>query len=163
MSYNQSDIVDCFEVVRFMLKESTQVDRQFTQDIITEKQFSRAYETADIKLRQLLIAGAKAYSENLFTMYVRRVISQSLIAARRQGKPSIIADIQAYLNVIHNQLPENLENIKVDGYPLWAMLYFCLRCGNINAALEVAQRALAQGIRLHTLAQCLEKKANDRP
>ena len=145
-----------------MLKESNSMERAFTDATINEKQFAAAYEQADPKLQSLLIAGARAHCEHLFVQYIRRVISQSLMLARRSGKPSIMADIQAYLNVIQHQLPDNLESVKVDGYPLWALLYHCLRCGQLTAAAEIAQAALQQGAKIHVLAQCLEKKANGR-
>ena len=37
-----------------------------------------------------------------------------------------------------------LQDGEVDGHPVWALLYYCLRCGDVAAALTVARCAEAQ-------------------
>ncbi len=32
----------------------------------------------------------------------------------------------------------------VDGFPIWAQIYYCMRCGDLQAALEIAKGADAR-------------------
>lgn len=33
---------------------------------------------------------------------------------------------------------------EVEGHPVWALIYFCLRCGDLSAAMQVVNRAQHQ-------------------
>ena len=50
---------------------------------------------------------------------------------------------KAYLNSAFKSLPSScsFEDGRVDGFPVWALVYVCLRLGDAESALEVAQRA----------------------
>lgn len=35
----------------------------------------------------------------------------------------------------------------VEGHPVWPMIYYCLRCGDLQAAADIAQQAVAPNVR----------------
>ena len=147
---NIGDISDCWELIRMMMSET------HDNKHIVEKQYATSYTSGDVKLRQSLINGAKAYSEQLFTSYMKRVISSNSQIAKRSGTPSLLADIYAYMNVIAHQFPDTLEDIKIDGQPLWCVLFFSLRCGSISTCLQVIAKALDANIDIRLFRDCVQ-------
>ena len=53
------------------------------------------------------------------------------------------ASYQAFLNVrfASGNIPAGLEDGLVEGQPVWPFIYYCIRCGDLNAALTVAASA----------------------
>ena len=37
-----------------------------------------------------------------------------------------------------------VQDGEVEGHPVWAVIYYCLRCGDLNAAMQVVNRAQHQ-------------------
>lgn len=37
-----------------------------------------------------------------------------------------------------------LQDGEVEGHPVWAVIYYCLRCGDLNAAMQVVNRVQHQ-------------------
>lgn len=33
---------------------------------------------------------------------------------------------------------------EIEGHPVWAVIYYCLRCGDLNAAMQVVNRVQHQ-------------------
>ena len=40
--------------------------------------------------------------------------------------------------------PICVQDGEVEGHPVWALIYFCLRCGDMGAAMQVVNRAQHQ-------------------
>lgn len=40
-----------------------------------------------------------------------------------------------------------LQDEPVEGHPVWPMIYYCLRCGDLQAAADIAQQAVAPNVR----------------
>lgn len=37
-----------------------------------------------------------------------------------------------------------LQDGDIEGHPVWAVIYYCLRCGDLNAAMQVVNRVQHQ-------------------
>ena len=46
-----------------------------------------------------------------------------------------------YLLVIDPSFLIVFQDDRVDGHPTWAMIYYCLRCGDLGAAQQVVKKA----------------------
>lgn len=69
-------------------------------------------------------------------------IAANPIDAARGGIPGTVGDVHAWLSVAFARgIPEGLELYK--GVPLWGMIWYCMRVGDLEAALEVANDALS--------------------
>lgn len=75
---------------------------------------------------------------------MRRELEARPRDAIRGGVPGLIGDVRAYLNLTFDQgIPQQLATGPcVAGLPMWPQVYFCMRAGDPQAALEVVDAAL---------------------
>lgn len=69
------------------------------------------------------------------------VVSGNLQKAKRGGVPGTFPLVRSFVSVRVSQASIGLEDGLIDGQPVWPLIYYCLRCGDVAAALEVARRA----------------------
>lgn len=149
---NPGDITDIFDVIRYMIGDNN------TNNISNLSKMSDLYASQSSSLIQRLIVGAKKYSEDLFLAYMKRMCTIQSHQAKLSGKPGILSLIHGYLNLIQNLLPfDLLEQISIDGFPLWPTLFFALRSGNYDTAVQLIQRANEKGFDFQVLADCLNE------
>lgn len=68
------------------------------------------------------------------------IISGNLEQAKRGGVPSIFNLVSSYVSLTFNQgACFGLQDASIEGKPLWPMVYFCLRCGDMQSALRCMQ------------------------
>ncbi|CAE1139746.1 NUP93 [Acanthosepion pharaonis] len=71
------------------------------------------------------------------------MVYENLYKAKRGGKPGTYSLIRSFLNVKH-PTPMRGEDGLLEGQPIWSMIYYCLRCGDLNAVQEVISKASQQ-------------------
>ena len=112
--------------------------------------------------RYQLIDQAKKYLENRYKIYMSTVISEHLRDAQRGGVPSTLNLVGAFVGLKFSNINDSMCIGKyakqyivsfliffsfsgldgnVDGKPLWPMVYYCLRCGDIQSALKCMECA----------------------
>ena len=85
---------------------------------------------------------AKKYLENRYKLYMQTVISGNLREAQRGGIPSTFNLVSSFVGLTFNTgTCFGLQDSKIDGKPLWVMVYYCLRCGDIQSALRCMEMA----------------------
>lgn len=92
-------------------------------------------------MQMMFLAKARKYLENKYLEFMRVIVRGNLQEAELGGIPQTYRLVQSFLNV---QMPPNnlgLEDGEVEGQPVWALIYYCIRCGDIQAALDVAALA----------------------
>jgi len=158
------DIEDCWQVIKQMTREgmnptssreTTSAGISAIGGLLQEKHFASAYDadtssTEFLKLQQQLIDGSKTYCERLFSSYMKRVVAAHPEVRMPQAKPSFVHLVSAYVRLISNQLPRKSKEVVLDGVPFWAQIFYCVRCGQIGAALELMHRAVEQGVSFGT-------------
>lgn len=88
------------------------------------------------------IEQAKKYLENRYKIYMQTVISGNLRDAQRGGIPSTFNLVSSFVGLTFNQgTCFGLQDAKIEGKPLWPMVYYCLRCGDIQSALKCMEMA----------------------
>ena len=69
----------------------------------------------------------------------RAWMESHLESAQLGGRPGLVQHVRAFLSdiVFREGFPDYLDDIVVDGVPLWAQLFYCLRCGGRHEAVEL--------------------------
>lgn len=118
--------------------------------ILDEKEVSKRgiayheeYKERSSALMRKFCRGAKKYLENQYERHIQEVVAQNTKQAQIDVQPNNrLQLIRAYLNIIFKsdaiKWPAILE-VAAD-YPVWAMIFYCLRCGFIAEALQIAER-----------------------
>ena len=112
---------------------------------------SRRSELADAwGLQRELLAAAPArgvgglrFLETAYQRYMQAVCEQDAAQARLGGVPGTVPLVRAFLNRRFDRpraWPTAFEDMH-DGAPVWAVLYYCLRAGDVGAAVEWARAA----------------------
>ncbi|XP_016973058.1 nuclear pore complex protein Nup93-1 [Drosophila rhopaloa] len=93
-----------------------------------------------IKSRQTapqFIQQARTYLERRYKTYMNKVIEQNLVLARRGGIPNVYNVVGSYVGVTFQQ-PQSLYGLHdvSNGRPLWPLIYYSLRSGDLGAAVQ---------------------------
>ena len=81
------------------------------------------------------------YLESTFKQYLKQYTMSHLEQARIGGVPSTLKLINGYLKLNSSKYYTSNEEIYIDNQPLWPIIYLCLRCGDYEAARDVARQA----------------------
>lgn len=103
---------------------------------------------------------AKKYLENRYKVYMTTVVSEHLKEAQRGGVPSIEKLVSAYVGLkFSNYNTSTSLSIGLVGYidnkPLWPMIYYCLRCGDIQTTRQLLSSVASKDNEL--ILQALEE------
>lgn len=130
-SFNDAKINEIWEIMKYMVNIPPMPR---TQDPIR----ARAQ-------RPHLVAQAKKYLENRYKLYMQTVSSENLREAQRGGIPSTFNLVSSFVGVkfsnVANASSLGLQDGLVEGKPVWPMVYYALRCGDIQSALRCVQMA----------------------
>ncbi|KAI0641165.1 nucleoporin-interacting protein NIC96 [Trametes meyenii] len=113
---------------------------------LIERKFARAYlgdpESREaVELRRQIAKGAREALEDQYWEVIERTIQARPMEARLGGDPSVANKIRAYILVRHYRNGEWEDRIElVAGQPLWAKLFYLVRTGHAQEALEEATR-----------------------
>lgn len=93
----------------------------------------------DYRTQAAFVDKAREHLEQTYSDYINETINSNLQQAHRGGIPGTYNNVRSFLNVRPPNIP-NLEDGLVDGHPTWAMVYYCLRCGDLAAAQQVVNK-----------------------
>ncbi|XP_052858066.1 nuclear pore complex protein Nup93-1 [Drosophila gunungcola] len=79
---------------------------------------------------------ARTYLERRYKTYMNKVIEQNLVLARRGGIPNVYNLVGSYVGVTFRN-PQSLYGLHDvnNGRPLWPLVYYSLRSGDLGAAV----------------------------
>ncbi|XP_071785698.1 nuclear pore complex protein Nup93-like [Asterias amurensis] len=93
------------------------------------------------EMQMSLIRQARSYLETSYLTYIRTIVGENLQRAQVGGIPGTYHLVQGFLKVkLLHPIP-GLEDGEVDGQPVWPVIYYCLRCGSLDAVLHAVRRA----------------------
>ena len=92
-----------------------------------------------IRTQAAFVDKAREYLELMYTKHINTKICENLQQAQRGGVPGTYNNVKSFLNVRPPTIP-NLEDGLVENHPTWAMVYYCLRCGDLQAAKQVVDK-----------------------
>ncbi|KAG8231135.1 hypothetical protein J437_LFUL009840 [Ladona fulva] len=148
--------VELWEMVRCVVQVPYAAPKGGPVATRTSTQFSKA-----------LVTQARTYLEERYKTYMQSVVTSDIVGVRLGGVPSTMSLVQAFTSVrlgsrplhtlgsqmsysgrqefllgssMHNETGME-ESPMIDGLPAWALVFYCLRCGDLRAALKYAQQA----------------------
>uniref|UniRef100_A0A2R5LLL6 Nuclear pore protein n=2 Tax=Ornithodoros turicata TaxID=34597 RepID=A0A2R5LLL6_9ACAR len=124
---DDKNAVDLWDMVCYL----TEVPLQTARDTYAER--------TSAVLQAVFIRQARKYLERSYMLYMQMIVFGNLNQAALGGVPGTLNLVRGFLNV--RLPPGRSEDGIVEGHPVWAVIYYCLRCGEVEAALEAANKA----------------------
>lgn len=127
--FNDSKVNEIWEIMNYMANV---------------KQFSKGQDPLKTRAHNYeFVKQAKNYLEKRYELFMSTFIKENLRAAQRGGIPSKYELVSAYVGLKFNQGGNviGLDKEKIDGRPIWPMVYYSLRCGDIQSAIRCMQHA----------------------
>ncbi|XP_023321821.1 nuclear pore complex protein Nup93 [Eurytemora carolleeae] len=109
-----------------------------------------------------VVSRARSFLESSYTKFIKLTVFSNLTNAGLGGIPGNYHLVRSFLNVRVPATQPGLDDGLVDGVPVWALIYYCLRCGDLNAACEGARQAGPGLGDIHTLLQELKSSNGTR-
>lgn len=88
-----------------------------------------------------LVRQSRAYLERTYGQFMRVVVEGNRGQATLGGEPGTLNLVKSFLNVKRPSLPPEQHDGTLAGQSVWALIYYCLRCGDRQAAVEVSREA----------------------
>ncbi|KAL8690728.1 MAG: hypothetical protein Q9218_003895, partial [Villophora microphyllina] len=141
-----SQLVDAYKALIEIVQEQSNPDkgsptagpkqRQFLNDYLDETPNS----AKQVGIRRRILDGSRRSLEKQFFETVEALINRNAKEANLGGIPTALNKIRAYIRVrdVRKDLkPDELELQKIDDVePMWAVVYFLLRCGLVQDAAD---------------------------
>ncbi|KAL8900491.1 MAG: hypothetical protein Q9207_005666 [Kuettlingeria erythrocarpa] len=141
-----SQLLDAYDALIEIVQEQPDPDNAGQAPISKPRQFLDAYldETPNsakqVEIRKRILDGSRRSLEKQFFENVETLINRNPREANVGGSPSPLNKIRAYIRVrdVRKDLkPDELELQKIDeSEPMWAVVYFLLRCGLVTEAAD---------------------------
>uniref|UniRef100_H9GCT5 Nuclear pore complex protein Nup93 n=1 Tax=Anolis carolinensis TaxID=28377 RepID=H9GCT5_ANOCA len=84
------------------------------------------------------------YIFSTYKNYTLVMVFGNLQQAQLGGVPGTYQLVRSFLNIKLPVSVPGLQDGEVEGHPVWALIYYCMRCGDLMAALQVVNRAQHQ-------------------
>ncbi|KAM4619080.1 LOW QUALITY PROTEIN: nuclear pore complex protein Nup93 [Polymixia lowei] len=117
--------------------------KQMTDVLLVPAKDTLKSRTA-VDLQMAFVRQALSFLENSYKNYTMVTVFGNLHQAQLGGVPGTYQLVRSFLNIkLPGPLP-GMQDGEVEGHPVWAVIYYCLRCGDLNAAMQVVNRVQHQ-------------------
>ncbi|CAL8292801.1 unnamed protein product, partial [Boreogadus saida] len=117
--------------------------KQMTDVLLVPAKDTLKSRTA-VDMQMAFVRQALSFLENCYKNYTMVTVFGNLHQAQLGGVPGTYQLVRSFLNIkLPGPLP-GMQDGEVEGHPVWAVIYYCLRCGDLNAAMQVVNRAQHQ-------------------
>ncbi|XP_069496428.1 nuclear pore complex protein Nup93 isoform X1 [Ambystoma mexicanum] len=99
---------------------------------------------SSIEMRMAFVEQALQFLEQSYKNYTLVTVFGNLHQAQLGGVPGTYQLVRSFLNIKLPAPLAGLQDGEVEGHPVWALIYYCMRCGDLNAAMLVVNRAQHQ-------------------
>ncbi|XP_015276875.1 PREDICTED: nuclear pore complex protein Nup93 [Gekko japonicus] len=97
-----------------------------------------------MEVQMEFVRQALRYLEQSYKNYTLVTVFGNLHQAQLGGVPGTYQLVRSFLNIKLPVSVPGLQDGEVEGHPVWALIYYCIRCGDLMAALQVVNRAQHQ-------------------
>ncbi|XP_055955710.1 nuclear pore complex protein Nup93 [Patella vulgata] len=129
-SFDDKNVTDLWEMMKCMIE----VPFGRTGDSISNTRSDQRIQTA-------FVENAKHYLEQTYLKYITTTIYGNLQQAQLGGVPGTYNLVKSFLKVRPPVSIRESEDFLLEGQPVWAVIYYCLRCGDLKAADDVVKKA----------------------
>ena len=112
--------------------------------------FQERYEAGDPSLKWDFVKGAKTFLEAQYHALIIAYLENHKNELFLSGRPSFVNCVKSFVECKFpdNNYPQQLQEM-YEGYPVWPIIYYCLRCGEVEA---LEQYVASIGPRMATFA-----------
>ncbi|KAK1161894.1 nuclear pore complex protein Nup93 isoform X1 [Acipenser oxyrinchus oxyrinchus] len=97
-----------------------------------------------VEMQMAFVSRALQFLEQSYKNYTMVTVFGNLHQAQLGGVPGTYQLVRSFLNIkLPGPIP-GLQDGEVEGHPVWALIYYCMRCGDLVAAMQVVNRAQHQ-------------------
>eukprot|EP00095_Tigriopus_kingsejongensis_P011127 maker-scaffold645_size120276-snap-gene-0.39 protein:Tk11127 transcript:maker-scaffold645_size120276-snap-gene-0.39-mRNA-1 annotation:"nuclear pore complex protein nup93" len=96
---------------------------------------------ASAPLHRQVVRAGQDYLERDFKKYVTTTVFSHMSQAQLGGIPGTYQLVRSFLKVQIAPHTPGLEDGLIDGVPVWALIYYALRCGDLSASVQAAHQA----------------------
>ncbi|CAH1117139.1 unnamed protein product [Phaedon cochleariae] len=148
--FKDAKITDMWEIIKYMVQLAP-----FPQgDDPIKTRNSKSFIEA-------LVKQGKKYLEDRYKTYMNNIINENLAQAIRGGIPGTYHLVRSFVGLRLQGEYMGLQNGLIDDRPLWPMVYYCLRSGDLGAAVFCLKKS---GLpEFQELILLLEGKLNNAP
>ncbi|EDO41551.1 predicted protein [Nematostella vectensis] len=79
---------------------------------------------------------ARHFLEERYLRYVQETVYDNLQSAQLGGVPGTFPLVKSFLKIKLPHGAQGLEDGDLDGTPIWPLIYYCMRCGDPDSALQ---------------------------
>uniref|UniRef100_F6V4L5 Nuclear pore complex protein Nup93 n=1 Tax=Xenopus tropicalis TaxID=8364 RepID=F6V4L5_XENTR len=97
-----------------------------------------------VQMQMAFLRQALHFLEQSYKNYTLMSVFANLQQAQLGGVPGTYNLVRSFLNIRLPAPIPGLQDGEVEGYPVWALIYYCMRCGDLMAAQQVVNRAQHQ-------------------
>ncbi|KAK9872915.1 hypothetical protein WA026_020267 [Henosepilachna vigintioctopunctata] len=105
-----------------------------------------------------LVARGKKYLEDRYKTYMNNIINENLSVALRGGIPGTYHMVRSFVGIRLQGEYFGLNDGTVEERPIWPMVYYCLRAGDLNAAIHCLRK---HNSNFSEIINILEAKVNN--
>ncbi|KAE9358718.1 hypothetical protein PR003_g1125 [Phytophthora rubi] len=132
-------VLKCWQLVNDMLVGGDATKPNAPK--LAEREFAAVREGSDEAQRKLLqhrfAFGARVFLENQFRAFVQETVQKNNLATG--GIPDLVSTIRAFVKHLHSsRYAANGSGSSTDVDNIWAIVYYCLRCGGDQEAVNFA-------------------------
>ncbi|CAH0556800.1 unnamed protein product [Brassicogethes aeneus] len=128
--FKDAKVKDMWEIIRYM----TQTPSFPQSEDAIKTRYSKLYVNA-------LVKQGKKYLEDRYKTYMSNIINENLSQAARGGVPGTYPLVRSFVGLRLQGEYIGLKDGRIDDRPLWPMVYYCLRSGDITAAIYCLKRS----------------------
>lgn len=96
------------------------------------------YTRNTVTNQNIMIANARSYLEQRYIVFMQNYIKSHLSKAKLGGIPGTYPLVRSFVSVYINQY-SNPDQLYYDGLPLWPLLYYLIRCGDLGSVVSVLE------------------------
>ncbi|KAM9816270.1 nuclear pore complex protein Nup93 isoform X2 [Syngnathus typhle] len=97
-----------------------------------------------VEMQMAFVQQALVFLENSYKNFTMVTVFGNLHQAQLGGVPGTYQLVRSFLNIkLPGPLP-GMQDGDIEGHPVWAVIYYCLRCGDLNAAMHVIDQVQHQ-------------------
>ncbi|XP_060547837.1 nuclear pore complex protein Nup93-like [Pantherophis guttatus] len=97
-----------------------------------------------MEVQMEFVRQALQYLEQSYKNYTLMTVFGNLHQAQLGGVPGTYQLVRSFLNIKLPVSVPGLQDGEVEGHPVWAIIYYCMRCGDLMAAMQVVNLAQHQ-------------------
>ncbi|VVC33138.1 Nucleoporin interacting component Nup93/Nic96 [Cinara cedri] len=86
-----------------------------------------------------MISNARSYLEQRYIVFMKSYVKSHLSKAKLGGIPGTYPLVRSFVSVYINQY-SNPSQLFYDGLPFWPLLYYLIRCGDLESVVRVLEK-----------------------